>query len=142
MGRQARNLCRGAILLEVVLALGLFVGAAALLGGALSAALDGVERQRLDTHAANLAATALSEVQLGLRGIGSGSESSAVLEPPFQHWTVEVLATPMETELGETSGLTLVEVVVRHPDPPVTHRLAQVMKLSEIPRGETVLDLP
>lgn len=107
-----------------------------MLGGALSAALDGVERQRLDTHAANLAVSALSEIQLGIRGVAESAP--APLEPPFDQWTVQVQATPVESELGEPSGLMRIEVVVRHLNPPVVHRLAQLMKPAGTTRIETL----
>lgn len=123
-----------AVLLEVILALGLFVAAAALLGAALSAAIDGVERQRLTTHAGNLAVSVMSEIQLGIRGI---TESGAVpLAPPFDRWTAQVMQTPAESETGEPSGAVLIEVILRHQDPPMTHRLAQVIRPSELPSSE------
>lgn len=127
----------GAVLLEVVLALTLFVAAAAVLGMALSSAIDGVERQRLNTHAANLAVTVLSEIQLGIRTSGEGG--AVPFAAPFKSWTVEVLQTPVENELGESSSAVLVEVVVRHADPPVTHRLAQIIQPRKNPTFETPL---
>ena len=128
---------RGAVLLEVILALTLFVAAAAVLGVALSTAMDGVERQRLNTHAANLANTVLSEVQLGIR---TASEPGPVGFPaPYQGWTAEILQTPTETELGEASGSALIEVVIRHQNPPMTHRLGQVLPVRSLRSRETPL---
>lgn len=135
--QKVRRFECGAVLLEVVLALTLFVAAAAVLGMALSSAIDGVERQRLNTHAANLAVTVLSEIQLGMRTPGEGG--AVPFPAPFKNWTVEVLQTPAENELGEASGAVVVEVVVRHADPPVTHRLAQIIQPRKAPTFETPL---
>ena len=49
------------MLLEVVLALVLFVGAATVLTSGLSSSLDSVERLRLNAHAADYAVSVLSE---------------------------------------------------------------------------------
>ncbi len=119
---------RGAVLLEVVLALVLLAGAAAVIGAGLGRSIDSVERQRLNMHAANLAASVLAEVQLGLRTPGNGPQA---FEVPFEHWSWELHTAPVESPLGhahESSTLNLVEAVVRHDDPPVTHRLAQIIR--------------
>lgn len=139
-GRDSRRRpgrASAAVLLEVILALGLFVAAAALLGAALTAAIDGVDRQRLQTHAGNLAVSVLSEIQLGIR---SATESSATpFAPPFDQWTAQVTQTPAETETGEASGAMLVEVIIRHADPPMTHRLAQMLRPVDAPKLEAPL---
>jgi hypothetical protein len=120
---------RGVVLLEVVLALVLFVGAAAVISTAINASLEGVVRQRLNTHAVDLAITVMSELQIGLRAPDSvGPEPFAV---PFEHWTWQLILAARGDRETEPSGLTLVEVVVRHDDPPVVYRLAQVLKLEK-----------
>lgn len=124
-GRGDLGDVRGAVLLEVVLALVLFVGAAAIIGAGLGSAVDSVERQRLNIHAANLASTVLAELQLGARGTEAGPEA---FPAPFERWSWEIQISPVETELGESSGLSLAEVIVRHDDPPVVHRLAEVIR--------------
>ncbi|HXI49874.1 MAG TPA: hypothetical protein VNH84_00150 [Candidatus Saccharimonadales bacterium] len=120
---------KGAVLLEVVLALVLFVAAATVIGGAIHAALEGVQRQRLRVHAINLAATVLAELQLGLR-----SPAAAGPEPfpaPFTDWTWQLAIVPREDATLDGPGLTVVEVIVRHDDPPLVHRLAQGLKLEK-----------
>ena len=120
---------RAAVLLEVVLALVLFVAAAAVIAGAINAALEGVQHQKLRVHAANLAVTVLSELQFGLRSPEStGPESFA---DPFSDWTWQLALTPREDPTGEAGNLTVVEVIVRHDDPPLVHRLAQGLKLEK-----------
>jgi len=123
---------RGAVLLEVILALVLFVAAAAVISSALNASLDGVERQKLKTHAVNLALSVLSELQMGLRT--TESTGPEPFESPFENWTWQLALTPQEDEVGETSGLTQVEVIIRHDEPALVYRLAQVLKL-EAPKA-------
>ena len=117
---------RAAILLEVVLALALFAAAAAIIGAGLGSSIDAVERQRLNTHAADLAVSVMSELQVGIRKSETGPEA---FEPPFEHWSWELRLAPVESELGQGTQLSLVEVVVRHDDPPIVHRLGQVLRL-------------
>lgn len=120
---------RGAVLLEVILALVLFAAAAAIIGAGIHSAINGVERQRLNAHASNLAVSILSEIQMGLRTTESVGPAS--FDSPFDHWTWELVLTPTETEAGEASNLTRVEVIVRHDDPALVHRLTQVLKLEK-----------
>ena len=81
---------QGSVLLEVVLALVLFVAAATVVSSALQSAIDGEERLRLGVHADNLAASVVAELETGLR-------SPSVLGPtPFQAPFTK-LSRPMET---------------------------------------------
>jgi type II secretory pathway pseudopilin PulG len=124
---------RGAVLLEVVLALALFAAAATIIGAGIHSAIDGVERQKLNAHAMDLAVSVLSEIQMGQRPLESvGPET---FESPFDHWTWQLVLAPTETEAGETSDLTRVEVIVRHDEPALVHRLTQVLKLEKKARS-------
>ena len=116
----------GSVLLEVVLALVLFVAAAAIVTSGMNASMDSVERQRLNVHAMDLAVTMLSEIQIGLRSAEAAGPED--FEAPFDNWTWELQATPVETQIGETSTLFKVEVVIRHKEAPVVYRLAQVVQ--------------
>ena len=130
-----RTARQGAVLLEVILALVLFAAAAAVIGAGLNSAVSGVERQKLNAHAVNLGVSVLSEIQIGLR-----TAESAGPEPfdrPFERWTWQLVLTPTETETGESSDLTRVEVIVRHEDPALVHRLTQVLKLKKRPQPAT-----
>ena len=117
----------GAVLLEVVLALLLFVAAVAVVSGALNASMASVERQRLAMHAADLAATIHAELDLGLRSTESlGPEGFA---KPFEDWTWQLIPGAVEDETtGGASGLTRVEVVIRNTNSPAVYRLAQTHK--------------
>ncbi|MEI6356075.1 MAG: hypothetical protein WCP53_03120 [Verrucomicrobiota bacterium] len=124
---------RGAALLEVLIALALFVAAAAVVTGALNSSLESLERQKLGTHAVNLATSVMAEIQLGIRV--PGGEGRRPFDAPFQDWTWEASLLPVENATGATgttgtsAGSTRVEVVVRHKTAPVVQRLAQVIRI-------------
>ncbi len=131
---------RGAVLLEVVLALVLFVGAAAVITGGLNTSVNSVERLRLNTHAANLATSVLAELQLGARTTELlGPEP---FEPPFENWTWELQITPLEEDLGESIATSQsqsytcsrVEVIIRHKNESVVYRLTQVLRQEDLKR--------
>ena len=129
---------RGTALLEVILALTLFVGAAAIVTSGMNASSGSLDRQRLNTHAGNLAATVLAEIQLGIRSTSEVGEQP--FAAPFDKWTAELSITPTETETGEASGLLRVEVIIRHAESTLVRRLAQVIR---VPRGaDTLVRLP
>lgn len=110
---------RASVLLEVVLALTLFVAAAAIVGSALQAAIDSEERLRLAVHADNLAATVVAELEAGLRS--PAVLGPAPFGPPFTNWTWQIIPPS-----GEGAGSPH-EIVVRHADPELVRRLAQVL---------------
>ena len=125
--RTARPTATGSILLEVILALALFVTAAAIVTSGMNASADSLERQRLNTHAGNLAATVLAEIQLGIRSTAEGGEQPFLV--PFDKWTSELVVSPTETETGAASGLLRVEVIIRHQEAQLVRRLAQVIRV-------------
>ena len=125
--KPIRRGTQGAVLLEVLLALILFAAAAAVATTAFNASITSLERQTLGSQALNLAATVLAEVQLGIRP--ANSESSRPIEPPFEDWTWETALTPTETLSGGLTGLTRVEVIIRHQKSSTVQRLAQVVRL-------------
>lgn len=123
----------GAVLLEVLLAVALFVGAAAVATASLNASLQSLERQKLQTQASHLAASVLAEIQLGAR---PGTTSPAQpFEPPFEIWSWELVTDAGPTDFSESAPLTLAEVVIRHSSEPIVQRLAQRLppRISTIP---------
>ena len=118
---------QGSVLLEVILALALFVIAAAIVTSGMNASADSLERQRLNTHAGNLAATALAEIQLGIRSTAEAGEQPFLA--PFEKWTSELIVSPTETETGAASGLLRVEVIIRHQESQLVRRLTQVVRV-------------
>jgi hypothetical protein len=129
----------GAVLLEVVLALVLFVAAATILTSALSSSLDSVERLRLNAHAADLAVSVFSELQMGTRTLeGTGPQP---FEAPLEEWTWEAVATPVQADADESNAFKRIEVIIRHEDPPLVFRLGQVMSMDQI-KSAGSSDLP
>jgi len=129
---RARPFCanqnaRAAVLLEVLLALILFAATAAVVTAAFNASVESLERQKRGAQALNLAASVVAEVQLGIRA--AGTDSARPFEPPFQDWTWETAVTPTETVDGTVTGLTKLEVIIRHTQSSTVQRLAQIVKL-------------
>lgn len=114
---------RGAVLLEVLLAVALFVTAAAIVTVGLNSSLRSLERQRLQTRAVHLAASVLAEIQLGIRSSALGGAPQP-LEPPFADWTWEIATQSGQTDFSATEPLETLEVVLRHKDGSVVQRLA------------------
>ena len=112
-------------MLEVVLALALFVAASTVITSALSASVDETERLRLNAHASNLAATILSEMQMGLQAVESSGPNS--FDPPFAEWTWQAAVEPATEATGGLGTLQKVEVIVRHQSQPIVCRLTQFL---------------
>jgi len=127
--KSARNR-DGVVLLEVVLALVLIAGAAAVIGAGLSTSIDRVERLKLNAHAADLAVSVMSELQIGSKLISE--DGPEAFEAPFEAWTWEAQAeVTTDQKVRDTGRTKKVEVIIRHEDPPVVHRLCQVIRLPE-----------
>ena len=127
----------GAVLLEVILALVLFVGAAAILSSGLSSSLDALERMRLNTHAADLAVSVFSELQLGIKSIGGGGPQPFDSGSDLDGWTWEVQTTSLENAMETTNAFERVEVVIRHDDPELVYRLDEVLPHWQVAGGNT-----
>ena len=119
---------RGSVLLEVVLALALFVAAATIITSGINASIQAVYRLRLETHAVNLAISLLSELQMRARPVTpAGPEPCA---PPFTNWNFRIELT--QPEGTDNEALIPVEVIVSHAEEPVVHRLTQLFRAAEI----------
>lgn len=128
-----RHRCRrwqqGAVLLEVILALALFVAAAAIISAGMSASIKSVERLRLNTHAANLAISVLSELEMGMKTMAlSGPQP---FQPPFEEWTWEAQDASGKSEFSAAGRFKKVEVIIRHADPDLVYRLSQIVQTGE-----------
>jgi hypothetical protein len=115
------------VLLEVVLALVLFVGAAAILSSGLSSSMDSLDRLRVSTHAADMALTVMSELQMGTKSLNV-SGPQPIFEAPIG-WTYELVATPFEGEMEEKGPYQKIEVIIRREEPTFVYRLTQVVRL-------------
>ena len=118
----------GAILFEVVLALALFVFAAAVISGGFSTALMSVDRMRAELDASNLAISTLAEIELNLKPMVTSPP--AQFEPPLEKWTWEVEVTEPSEDLDMGGGLTLVEVIVRNEEKEKETRYARMIRAS------------
>ena len=150
--RAARHARRGGILLEVLLSLALFVGAATLALGASRSVLGAIDRSTRRALAADLARSKLAELELGLTTIAELRESAEGIDRvgsleqfgdpgaggASDVWIIDVVTTP-----SEYTGLTLVELTVSEEDAAgaasgggARHTLRQLVRL----RGEDADD--
>ena len=120
--RAHRPHARAAVLLEVLLALALFVVASAIVTASLNASLRSLDRQRLHLHAANLAASTLAEIQLGSRP--PTPAPAQPLPTPLDAWSVEVAPHDTPPDFSGSEPLDHVQVIVRHRSEPIVQRLS------------------
>jgi hypothetical protein len=134
--RSRAALCAsGSVLLEVVLALALFVGAATIISAGINASFGSVDRLRLQSHALNLAVTVISEMQMQMRPIApTGPEPFA---PPFQEWTYKIEVAQSEGAIYSSESLRPVEVIIRHDHENVVQRLTQLFAATQLSTDET-----
>lgn len=123
--------------MEVLLALALFVAAAAVATTALNSSLESVERQKLGLHALNLASSTLAEIQLGQRPLAS--QSPRPCDAPFEDWSWELAVSPLEAESSETATASQVraEVIIRHSLRPIVQRLTQILPVRSVTNAPT-----
>ena len=124
--RTPRPHC-GSVLLEVVLALTLFATAAVIIGGGLNASVNSAERLRQQAHAADLAITVMSELQMGVRS--PAQPGPEAFPAPFTNWTWEVVSTPIEAA-PESQQFATIEVVIRLTESGLVYRLGQILPLN------------
>ena len=130
----------GAVLMEVILAVTLFVGAAVVIGTALHASGQALDRLRLNTHAANLATSLLAEMQIGVHPWQAGGP--APFAEPFQAWTWEIVLSSADDSFTEVSQLQRVEIIVRHTESRMTHRICQLLPVRPAPAEESAASAP
>lgn len=102
-GRAAdRRRSRGAMLLEIVLALALFLAAATIVLGGLSASLGAAKDLRLQITAQDLAVTVNSQLQMGyIAAVDAGPNPFD--DPALEGWTWQVTITTAETAIQNAS---------------------------------------
>ena len=126
MNSKLKNPSTGSILFEVVLALALFVFAAAVISGGFSASLKNVDRIRQELDASNLAITTLGEIELGLKPMVT--TAPADFESPFEKWTWQVVVTEPSEDLDMGGNLALVEVIIENKEKKNQARIARMMR--------------
>jgi hypothetical protein len=133
---RRRNNGRGGIaLLEVLLALGLFVGACGTIVGTMIISARTVQRMRVTATAENLAVTTLSEVQMGL--LEAADTDAEPFEEPFEEYSWQIVTSQMGELTVTAAEMTCVEVVVTHDPTGQEYRLAF---LKPVPPAEEYAD--
>jgi hypothetical protein len=123
------------VLLEVVLALALFLGAATVITAGINSSIQSVERLRLGTHAMNLAISVMSEMQMHVRPIAPmGPEA---FPPPFEKWKYQILVSQAQDSPLEGEALQNVEVVISHTEENTVQRLSQLFRSGDIAASVT-----
>ncbi len=102
------------VLLEVLVAVTIFVFAAAVVGSAMRSSMQAVADIRLDSQAANLAQSVLAELSIGLLEM---VETSGTPLAEDDSWTYEIAAE----DLPDAPGLKQVTVTVSDNDPRRPH---------------------
>lgn len=143
--RPARSRRRGAMLLEVVIALALFVGAASFTISSMRTALAALDREARSALALDLARSKLAEIEAGSSDLadlrdGDGAldrVGSVEVDDPTSpsawsaRWTVDVAS-----ERSEFTGLVLVAITVAEIDDgdPATVEIAETVR-ALVPAG-------
>ena len=116
---------RAAVLLEIVLALTIFVGMAMTVLAGLSTSVHSARNLGLQTRAADLAVTLFSQMELGLVA-AEDAGPEAYEDEALADWTWQVTVQPMAGELPELE-LTAAEVTIRHTPSGYTFRLSRLL---------------
>ena len=72
-------------------------------------------------------------MQLGIKTLTLAGPQP--FDPPLEGWTWEAVATPIQTESEGASPFQRIEVIIRHDDPALVHRLNQLLRTDELKAG-------
>lgn len=109
--RRSSEGCRGAVLLEVVLAVTLFFTTAVVVLGGLSTAMTALRKVRSDATSSDLAMTKLSEIQMGLVS-AEDQGPTPYEEAELAGWSWQIVTYPVMDSTGQAT-LKQVEVIIR-----------------------------
>jgi len=148
-GQPTRRARRGGILLEVVLAIALFAGAAAFALASVRSVFNTLEQARLLQEAIDLARSKMGELEAGLITLADvrGNEPQQIGSIELKgedrdasnRWQIDVA-----TERTEFTGLSLVELTVTQSEPaehPTRFTLRQLMALRDADAPEYEAEL-
>ena len=126
---------KGTILMEVVLALGLFFLAGSVVYGGLSASYGAIGRVRLTARAADLAVTKLAEVHLGeLEPVSDGP--NLYDEADLAGWSWEIAVTELEGQVqldpAAAPPMLQMEVIVRNDEAGSVYRLVELIEQEDV----------
>jgi hypothetical protein len=112
----------GAVLLEVILAIGIFVAGAMVVLSGLTSCMQAVQRMRFEAQAGDLAVTKLSEIQMGLvPTVDDGPREFE--EEDLAEWTWQVVVQENLTDAMDLTNMTRVEVIIRNDTRGYEHHL-------------------
>lgn len=136
---SARRRPGGAVLLEVVLALGIFFMGAAVVAGSLNISITATQRIKLQAQAADLAVTKLSEIQMGLLSVADDGPNAYSEDENLPDWTWQVVTTPMDEQMVVVAGPVLkrVEIIIRNANMSYVYRLTHVLPSQDDGGGTT-----
>jgi len=122
---------RGAVLLEVVLAMAIFVSVMSVVYLSFHSCRNGLRTVRLNNTAADLAYTVMSEIHLGLIDKASnGPNDYGEERPELEGWQWEV-AVETITETGEAEPMQQVTVIITNVDENITSELVELMAMED-----------
>jgi Tfp pilus assembly protein PilV len=120
----------GSVLLEVILALVLFVAAATIITAGMNASVAAVERLRRDSHTLDLALSVMAELQMNARPLESAGPEP--FEAPFDDWMWRVDVSALESASVEADALKKVEVTVWHTTENSNQRIAELFRSDDV----------
>jgi hypothetical protein len=125
---RRRKHASGAILLEVVLAITLFVTAALVVLGAMNTSFDVTSKLELKAHAVDRAVTILSLLQTEMIDLNDPDAAGGLFEPPFDDWSYELAADePLDTLDGPV--MQSITVTVTHEPDGYSYSLTQLFSV-------------
>ena len=128
--RQDRQSAGGTILLEVIIAMGLFFTTAAVVFGALSSSLNTARRVIVKARAADLAVTKLSEIRLGLLEL-TDDGPNPYEEEALEDWTWQIATEYLESDVLLEVQEVQVEVIIKHVSSGQEYHLVRVLRPAE-----------
>ncbi len=118
---------KGAVLLDGVLGMAIFVFAAAVVQSGLVACLRSVSAVRLQNQAVDLAVTKLSEIQMGLLDVASTAPTSFEDEDEsLAEWSWQITTEPVSENLDAPS-MTRLTVTITNTTRRITYQLTEII---------------
>jgi len=122
---------RGAVLLEVVLAMAIFVSTMSVVYMAFYSSRAGLRMVRLNNQAADLAYTVMSEIHLGLIDkANNGPNDYGEENPELEGWEWQVTVETI-TDTGESESMQQVIVTITNLDENITSELVELMAMED-----------
>jgi hypothetical protein len=126
---------RALVLLEVVLALGLFVMTAGIVSAGLAAALGAEERIRREANLADRLVTLFASLEIGALPLLDGGPNPFPDVEDDDTWQWELSVEPWEIGLERDPGLVRVVATVRHLPSGTAHEMARILRTRSLPAG-------